>query len=64
MRNVVLDGDQLKKDLIDYYGTAMICSSPLAVIELTRVENASGNELVDIAKKNGFDLEKYVIEEK
>jgi len=53
-----IDYDRLRSDLIDYYGTAM-AYNPMAVIELSDVENASYEELIRIAIKNGFDLSDY-----
>ena len=54
-----IDIEKLRKDLIDYYGTAMFNESPLAIIELTKIENASPQELINIALKNNFDLTEY-----
>lgn len=54
----MIDYEKLRKDLIDYYGTAVILN-PMAMVDLLRVQNASDEELVDIAKRNGFDLTKY-----
>lgn len=54
-----IDIEKLRKDLIDYYGTAMFNASPLAIIELTKVENASPQELINIALKTNFDLTEY-----
>ena len=54
-----IDIEKLRKDLIDYFGTAMFNASPLAIIELTKVENASPQELINIALKNNFDLTEY-----
>jgi len=59
MKTITINGDKLKADLIDYFGTAMCVSSPMAMMELSRVENASGDDLIQIALDNGFDLEKY-----
>ena len=59
MKKIKIDGNRLKADLIDYFGTAMFNSSPIAMIELERVQNAWGDELVEIALENGFDLRKY-----
>ena len=53
-----IDYDILRKDLIDYYGTAMMYN-PMAVVELGIVENASYEKLIEIAIKNGFDLTNY-----
>ncbi len=50
--------EKLRKDLIDYFGTAM-SFMPIAMMELSKVEKASRNELIKIAKENGFDLSKY-----
>lgn len=54
-----IDIEKLRKDLIDYYGTAMFNASPLAITELSKVENASPQELINIALKNNFDLTEY-----
>lgn len=54
-----IDTEKLRKDLINYYGTAFTGGFPVAVIELSQVENADDSELIKIAEKNGFDLNKY-----
>ena len=53
-----IDYEKLRSDLIDYYGTA-IAYNPMAVIELSDVENASIDKLVQMAMQNGFDLIDY-----
>ena len=53
------DYDRLRSDLMDYYGTAMVGGFPMAVIELGQVERASESELVQIAQKLGYNLNKY-----
>ena len=50
---------KLRKDLIDYYTSAMFIVSPMAIMDLTKVEKASDQELVKIAMDNKFDLSKY-----
>ena len=55
----MIDYEQLRNDLIDYYGTAMTGPFPMAVMEVTRVEKASDEELIKIAKKEHFSLDKY-----
>ena len=55
-----IDIEKLRKDLINYFGTAMISPFPAAIMNLTKVEKASAEELINIALKNGFDLEKYI----
>ena len=57
---MTIDVDKLRRDLIDYFGSAMQYY-PQAVIDLSKVETASPEELVNIALDNGFDLSDYEI---
>ena len=57
---MTIDIETLRKDLIDYFGTAMQFN-PKAIMDLTKVENASPEELVEIAQDNNFDLNDYKI---
>ena len=59
-----IDIKKLKEDLIDYFGTAMYNASPLAMIELVKIEKASNQEIIQIAIDNNFDLNEYVINTK
>ena len=54
----MIDYEKLRKDLIDYFGTA-IAFNPMAMSDLIIVENATEEELINIALKNNFDLNKY-----
>ena len=54
-----IDVSRLRDDLEDYYGTAVFCGMPAAVIELTQAQSASPQELVDMARQAGFDLGRY-----
>ena len=54
-----IDVSRLRRDLEDYYGTAVFSGMPMAVIELTQAEKASPRELVDMALRAGFDLGRY-----
>ena len=54
-----IDYEKLREDLIDYYGTASYNGFPMAIIELSNVENASYEELINIAIKNNFNLNNY-----
>ena len=58
-----IDYEKLRNDLIDYYGTASYNEFPMAIIELSNVENASYEELINIAIKNNFNLNNYKKEE-
>lgn len=59
-----IDIEKLREDLIDYFGTAMFNASPLAIMDLTKVENASPQELIKIAQDNHFDLSEYQVNNK
>lgn len=52
--------EELRKDLMDYFGTAMTSGFPMAMVDLMKIERASATELIRIAKENGIDIEKYV----
>ena len=56
-----IDIDKLRSDLINYFGTAMMNGFGMAVMDLSRVERASAEELVRIALECGFDLNDYVV---
>ncbi len=55
-----LDIDRLRKDLMDKYGTAMFSGFPAAVTDLSRIERMSDREILEIALKQGVDLNKYI----
>ena len=57
-----IDFERLRQDLIDYFGTAMTMGFGAAIIDLSNIENASNEELINIANQNGFDLNKYVVQ--
>jgi len=44
---------------MDNYGTAMCSGFPMAVMDLGRVERASESELLQIADREGYNLDKY-----
>ena len=56
-----IDFYRLREDLINYFGTAVVSASPLALADLSRVENADGEELIDIAIEIGLNLSNYKI---
>ena len=58
---VSIDIDRLRRDLKDYYGTAMFNASPMAVMDLSRIERASDMEIVEEAQKAGVDLTNYIV---
>lgn len=56
----VIDIEKLRKDLIDYFTSAMFIVSPVALVDLTEVENARDEMVIKIALDNKFDLSKYI----
>ena len=54
------DFEKLRQDLMDHFTAAMFSVSPVAMMDLTRVENAGYEELIRIAVSNNFDLNKYI----
>jgi len=60
--DITIDGERLRRDLMDHYGTAMMGGLPMAVIDVGDVASASNEELLRLAERAGLDLNKYVIE--
>ena len=58
---VGIDVERLRRDMKDYYGTAMFSASPMAVMDLSRIERASDMEIVEEAQKAGVDLTDYIV---
>lgn len=56
--------NELRNDLINYFGTAMVNVSSLAMIDLLKIENANDEELIKIAIENNFDLNEYIVNER
>ena len=63
MSEITIDVDALRKDLINYFGSASTIY-PIAGADLVRVTTCSDNELVTIAINNGFNLSDYEITSK
>ena len=49
------DIEELRKELEDYYGTAMVSGMPMAVIDLSRVSKMSDEEIEEEARKLHLD---------
>ncbi len=60
---IIIDDNRLRCDLLDYYGSGMFNGFPMAMMELSRVECASGDELVSLTNECGFDLSRYMVGE-
>ena len=55
-----IDVDKLRKDLIEHFTASMFIVSPVALMDLTQVENASDEEVIKIAIDNKFNLNNYL----
>ena len=60
---MTIDIEKLRSDLLDYYGSAMNSDFPMAVIDVSDVENASPYKLIQIANSAGFNLGDYSVED-
>lgn len=54
-----IDIEKIREDLIEYYQGIMFNISPAAIVEMTEVEHASPQKLIDIALRNNIDLSEY-----
>ena len=55
-----IDYDKLRSDLIDEYGAQMSSfSGGLGFCDMCDAEDASNDELITMAKREGIDLRKY-----
>ena len=55
-----IDIEKLRHDLINICGTAMFNGFPMAIINLSTIENAQTEKLIEIAKQFNVDLSKYI----
>lgn len=58
---MIIDVNQLKSDIQDYFGTAMVNAAPAAIMNLKDVNRMSDTELCNVAERIGIDLTKYQI---
>ena len=54
-----IDYENLRSDLEDCYGTAMFSGAGMAMEDLSKVDRASEEKLIEIAKREKIDLSKY-----
>ncbi len=52
--------DKLRQDLMEYFTASMFIVSPVALIDLSKVESASDEKIIQIAKDNNFNLKEYL----
>ncbi len=53
--------EKLRIDLVDECLAAMFSGLPVAIVDLTQIEKADKNQLLQYAKKFGLNLDKYQI---
>ena len=58
-----MDVKKLRREIMDFYGTAMTGPFPQATMNLIDVENMSDKELIEFAKNEGFIPRDYDDEE-
>lgn len=54
-----LDEEALRERLMDECGTAMFGGFPAALLDVTDIESASSDELLEMAERLGVDPEEY-----
>ena len=54
-----IDIERLRSDLIDYFGTGMMSGIGAFAINISIIERASYDKLIEIAINNNFNLENY-----
>ena len=60
--NYNIDIDSLRKDLIEYYGTATPIYQ-MAFVDICKVQTATSQELILMAQSEGFNLMDYAYED-
>lgn len=60
---MTIDVDKLRSYLIDYYGTAAFSGMPMALVDLSKVQSCSVEDLVQIALKERVDLSQFAVAE-
>ena len=49
-----MDVEALRRELIDYVGTAAFCGMPAAFVDLAEIEQADEEELLCLARRFGL----------
>lgn len=55
-----LDVEGLRRDLKDRFGTAIHSGFPMAVVDLSKAERATPQELLEMAQEQGLDIRDYL----
>ena len=55
-----IDYERLRRDLVDEYGAqSVVFSGGLGFLEMCDAEEASNEKLLEMARRDGFNLNKY-----
>ncbi len=54
------DIEEIRSELMDYYGTAMVNGFPMAVVDLSKIESMNENELCELAEELGLISKKQI----
>lgn len=60
---MIVDIEALRDYLKNYYGTAVFAGMPMALIDVAKIERASYQELIEIAKREHIDFSLFEISE-
>lgn len=58
-----IDIEALRQHLVDYYGTAMVTATPFAAPDLFDAMNASPEELIRMAEREGIDPGDFAVDD-
>ena len=58
--NIEISIDELREYLEDYFGTAACSGMPAAFMDVSKVQNASAEELIEIAEAENIDLTRFM----
>ena len=58
-KTLTIDIDRLRKDLADESYAGGVSGMPAMLVDAWDIERASGEEIVEIARRRGVDLENY-----
>ena len=57
----MIDIERLRNDLINYFIGLAYVLSPVAFMDVVEVEKADEDKLIEIAIKNGFSIDNYLV---
>ena len=60
---MIIDFDDLRHDLINYFGVSTLTGFPNAYVDIENIKTADDKELLKTAIDNGFDLKSYRVVE-